>query len=120
LQEAVARAKENGNGFHRDVFREITLKNIHRNAGRMVTVAMRVQGMDKDAKFIYLRSAAAYRNDFSVLVPLEAVSRFAGFDGDDGFKLLVGKTIRVSGFLGVRNRRLELKLYYPSQLKINR
>lgn len=98
---------------------ELDLKEIYRHAGKVVSLRFRVHRVEEVDRRIYLQAASQYRNTFSVVISGHYRRNFVppGTDGVEYFKAFEGKTITVNGLALIRNRRVEIKLYFPIQIQ---
>lgn len=97
----------------------LDLNEIYRHAGKVVSLRFRVHRVEEMAGRIYLRAASQYRNTFSAVIPARYRGNFVppGTDGPGHFKSFEGKTITIKGLALIRNRRVEMNLYYSIQVQ---
>jgi tetratricopeptide (TPR) repeat protein len=96
---------------------------VYEKAGKIISIRFTVQEVkfQKDKKgnigAVFLDSASEYRNTFRVMIPGEYVHYFVGTgtNAEEYFKKMEGSKITVSGLATVKDRRVEMKLYFPMQ-----
>jgi len=98
---------------------DLNLKKVFQHTGKVVSLRFKVQRVEIKKDSIYLHAASDYRNRFSAVVPASYINNFKKNDSPpvEYFKQLTGKHIIASGFAGIGNHRVEIKIYYPLQLQ---
>ena len=118
FHEAEKRAKESKRGLYRFPPEEIRLSKIDSYVGKIVALRFRVYKVFFGTRDVFLDSGTDYRNVFSAIIPLRYAGNFSKKNYKNYFRKLQGKWIKVTGFLGFYKNKSQMRLYFPSQLKL--
>lgn len=119
FEEVESKARKEGKGLYGFPPEAKELKDLRQCIGKVAALRFRVYKVEMDEDNVYLFSDAAYRNTFSGVIPLEFFPNFSLPGSKDYFKALKGRWVKVTGFVGVRNRVAQIKIYFPVQLEVD-
>jgi DNA/RNA endonuclease YhcR with UshA esterase domain len=97
----------------------ITVAEAAKKVNEKVTVEMEVKSTGGKSN-CYLNSEADYKdaNNFTILIPKEVISKFEKAKIDDPQKHFKGKTVLVTGMVTLYQKKPQIKIEDPDQIKI--
>ena len=110
FMEAEREARKLGKGiWKKGPYPEISLEELKKYTGRIVTVVYLCHRLDRERKFLFLRSSGG---EFAALIPREKIS---GFPRISSFK---GKKLTVTGFLEEYKGQPQMMIFLPGQIEL--
>lgn len=117
FKEAEIQAREGEKGLYSFPPDEIELSEVQENTGKIVSLRFRVNRVEIGSQNILLLSSSRRRNIFNAVIPREYINNFSPTEDVNYFRTLRRKRIKVTGFVGVYNRQIQMKIYFPLQLE---